>query len=172
ALTNFLLLMLNCFEPRDSFLCIDATPSVELFYNIYSKGWHHQHSMLAHEPISQLGCRTCIISPKPASYIAGGELRWFTSVLYTARNDAISRVVAETKARGEIAMIYLRFENGELGGFAQVCAYGTAAVIEKVDPAVQVPPQDASLCSLGFTAYSLVYSFYVFPPSLRIRFAT
>lgn len=73
--------------------------------------------------------------------IAGGELRWFTSVLYTARNDAISRVVAETKARGGNAIICLRFESGELGGFAQVCAYGTAAIIEKVDPAVQVPPQ-------------------------------
>ncbi|KAL7629664.1 hypothetical protein AAE478_001187 [Parahypoxylon ruwenzoriense] len=73
--------------------------------------------------------------------IAGGELRWFTSMLYSARNDAISRLVAETKARGGNAIICLRFESGDMGGFAQCCAYGTAAVVEKIDPAAQVPPQ-------------------------------
>jgi uncharacterized protein YbjQ (UPF0145 family) len=69
--------------------------------------------------------------------IAGGELRWFTTMLYSCRNDAISRVVAETKARGGNAVICLRFDAGDLGGFAQVCAYGTACVVEKIegDPA-------------------------------------
>jgi uncharacterized protein YbjQ (UPF0145 family) len=65
--------------------------------------------------------------------IAGGELRWFTSMLYNCRNDAISRVVAETKQRGGNAVICLRFDAGELGGFAQVCAYGTACVVEKIE---------------------------------------
>ncbi|KAL2161632.1 hypothetical protein VTH06DRAFT_8194 [Thermothelomyces fergusii] len=73
--------------------------------------------------------------------IAGGELRWFTNMLYSARNDAISRIVSETQARGGNAVIAMRFDAGELGGFAQVCAYGTAAIIEKIDDAVQVPPQ-------------------------------
>jgi uncharacterized protein YbjQ (UPF0145 family) len=65
--------------------------------------------------------------------IAGGELRWFTSMLYNCRNDAISRVVSECKARGGNAVICLRFDAGELGGFAQVCAYGTACVVEKIE---------------------------------------
>ncbi|GAB1310785.1 Heavy metal-binding domain-containing protein (Fragment) [Madurella fahalii] len=73
--------------------------------------------------------------------LAGGELRWFTSMLYSARNDAISRVVAETQARGGNAIIALRFDAGDLGGFAQVCAYGTAAIIEKVEESVETPPQ-------------------------------
>jgi len=79
--------------------------------------------------------------------MAGGELRWFTNMLYNARNDAISRVVAETQSRGGNAVIALRFDAGELGGgFAQVCAYGTAAVIEKItdDPAVTHPQLNAS----------------------------
>ncbi|KAK6953943.1 hypothetical protein Daesc_003905 [Daldinia eschscholtzii] len=76
--------------------------------------------------------------------IAGGELQWFTSMLYSARNDAISRVVAETKARGGNAIICLRFESGDMGGFAQCCAYGTAAVVEKIDPNTEVPPQLSS----------------------------
>ncbi|KAK4447541.1 hypothetical protein QBC34DRAFT_130812 [Podospora aff. communis PSN243] len=73
--------------------------------------------------------------------VAGGELKWFTNMLYTARNDAISRIVAETQSRGGNAVIALRFDAGELGGFAQVCAYGTAAVIEKIDESVETHPQ-------------------------------
>ncbi|KAI1160448.1 hypothetical protein F5B18DRAFT_663776 [Nemania serpens] len=73
--------------------------------------------------------------------MAGGELRWFTNMLYSARNDAITRVVAETKARGGNAIICLRFESGDMGSFAQCSAYGTAAIIEKIEPAVGSPPQ-------------------------------
>ncbi|KAL2128304.1 hypothetical protein VTI74DRAFT_9368 [Chaetomium olivicolor] len=73
--------------------------------------------------------------------VAGGELRWFTNMLYSARNDAISRIVAETQARGGNAVIALRFDAGDLGGFAQVCAYGTAAIVEKIDDTVDTHPQ-------------------------------
>ncbi|KAK4150270.1 hypothetical protein C8A00DRAFT_46301 [Chaetomidium leptoderma] len=73
--------------------------------------------------------------------LAGGELRWFTSMLYSARNDAISRIVSETQARGGNAVIALRFDAGDLGGFAQVCAYGTAAIVEKIDDQVDTHPQ-------------------------------
>lgn len=59
--------------------------------------------------------------------------------LYTARNDAISRIVHECQSRGGNAVIALRFDASDLGGFAQVCAYGTAAVVEKVDPSVAHP---------------------------------
>lgn len=41
----------------------------------------------------------------------------------------------ETQGRGGNAIIGLRFDSGDLGaGFAQVCAYGTAAIVEKIDP--------------------------------------
>lgn len=74
--------------------------------------------------------------------IAGGELRWFTHLLYSARNDAIGRVVAECQSRGGNAVIALRFDAGELGGgFAQVCAYGTACVVEKLDQQLPDYPQ-------------------------------
>ncbi|KAJ9157892.1 hypothetical protein NKR23_g441 [Pleurostoma richardsiae] len=71
--------------------------------------------------------------------LAGGELRWFTNLLYTARNDAVGRVVDECQKRGGNAIIALRFDAGDMGGFAQVCAYGTAAVVEKIDPTTTVP---------------------------------
>ncbi|KAI1329546.1 DUF74-domain-containing protein [Xylariaceae sp. FL0255] len=73
--------------------------------------------------------------------VVGGELKGFTTLLYKSRNDAISRVVDEVKARGGNAVIALRFETSELASFIQCCAYGTAVVVEKVDPKVQVPPQ-------------------------------
>lgn len=73
--------------------------------------------------------------------MAGGELTWFTSMLYSCRNDSISRVVAEAKQRGGNAIIALRFDTSDLGGFAQSCAYGTACIVEKVDASVVDPPQ-------------------------------
>ncbi|TDZ26548.1 UPF0145 protein [Colletotrichum orbiculare MAFF 240422] len=72
---------------------------------------------------------------------AGGELRWFTTMLYDCRNDALGRVVAECKQRGGNAIICLRFDASDLGGFAQTCAYGTACVVEKIQEDEAVAPQ-------------------------------
>lgn len=49
--------------------------------------------------------------------------------------------MSECQSRGGNAVIALRFDAADLGGFAQVCAYGTACVVEKVDPTTEVPPQ-------------------------------
>ncbi|KFH45307.1 hypothetical protein ACRE_038670 [Hapsidospora chrysogenum ATCC 11550] len=73
--------------------------------------------------------------------VAGGELRWFTTMLYSCRNDSLSRCVAETKARGGNAIICLRFDTADLGGFAQACAYGTACVVEKIEGSPAVATQ-------------------------------
>lgn len=73
--------------------------------------------------------------------LAGGELRWFTSMLYSCRNDSLSRCISETKSRGGNAIICLRFDAADLGGFAQTCAYGTACVVEKIDDAATVATQ-------------------------------
>ncbi|KAI6784806.1 uncharacterized protein J7T54_007899 [Emericellopsis cladophorae] len=73
--------------------------------------------------------------------LAGGELTWFTSMLYNCRNDSLSRCVAETKARGGNAIICLRFDTADLGGFAQSCAYGTACIVEKLEGGDEVAMQ-------------------------------
>ncbi|KYK56922.1 UPF0145 domain-containing protein [Drechmeria coniospora] len=72
---------------------------------------------------------------------AGGELGWFTNMLYSCRNDSMTRVVEECKRRGGNAIITLRFDAGDMGGFAQTAAYGTACIVEKVDDAVATPTQ-------------------------------
>ena len=63
----------------------------------------------------------------------GGELKYFTSMLYTARNSAVERMVGECLGRGGNAIIAMRFDSGEIKIFAQVCAYGTACVVEKIE---------------------------------------
>lgn len=65
--------------------------------------------------------------------LGGGELKVFTNMLYTARNSAVERMVGECLGRGGNAIIALRFDTSEvMGGYAQVCAYGTACVVEKI----------------------------------------
>lgn len=49
--------------------------------------------------------------------------------------------MAETQSRGGNAIIAMRFDAADLAGFAQVCAYGTAAVVEKLNPEVEEAPQ-------------------------------
>ncbi|KAL5347540.1 hypothetical protein V496_08352 [Pseudogymnoascus sp. VKM F-4515 (FW-2607)] len=64
--------------------------------------------------------------------IVGGEIKLFTNLMYRTRNTAQERVVGEALGRGANAIIALRFDAAELCGFAQVCAYGTAVVVEKI----------------------------------------
>lgn len=73
--------------------------------------------------------------------LAGGELTWFTSMLYSCRNDSLTRCITETKSRGGNAIICLRFDTSDLGGYAQTCAYGTACVVEKLEDAPAIATQ-------------------------------
>jgi uncharacterized protein YbjQ (UPF0145 family) len=64
----------------------------------------------------------------------GGELKYLTNMLYTARNTAVERMVGECIARGGNAIIAMRYDTTEImNNCAQVCAYGTACVVEKVE---------------------------------------
>ncbi|KAH8879769.1 hypothetical protein GQ53DRAFT_611299, partial [Thozetella sp. PMI_491] len=61
-----------------------------------------------------------------------GELPWFINMTYSARDDAVNRMVDETRLKGGNAIIALQFDTVELGCFAQTCAYSTVVVIERV----------------------------------------
>jgi uncharacterized protein YbjQ (UPF0145 family) len=62
----------------------------------------------------------------------GGELKYFTTMMYRSRNSAVERMIGECLGRGGNAIIALRFDAGEIKLYAQVCAYGTACVVEKI----------------------------------------
>ncbi|KAK9352277.1 putative heavy-metal-binding-domain-containing protein [Lipomyces doorenjongii] len=66
--------------------------------------------------------------------LIGGEVGVFTKMLYDSRNSAVDRMISECLAKGGNAIIAMRFESGELEGrFAEVCAYGTACIVEKIN---------------------------------------
>jgi uncharacterized protein YbjQ (UPF0145 family) len=63
----------------------------------------------------------------------GGELRYLTNMLYTGRDHAVERLVGECMSRGGNAIIAMRFGESEIMNFAQVTAYGTACLVEKIE---------------------------------------
>jgi len=71
----------------------------------------------------------------------GGEIRYFTNLMYTSRNAAVERMVGECLQRGGNAIIALRFDQAEVNTFSQVCAYGTACVVEKIEDGATVTAQ-------------------------------
>lgn len=64
--------------------------------------------------------------------LIGGELRGLTKTLVESRNEAMQRLVEQTKARGGNAVLMMRFDVTEAADVGtEVCAYGTAAVISR-----------------------------------------
>ncbi|MGF1431702.1 YbjQ family protein [Kitasatospora sp. LaBMicrA B282] len=65
--------------------------------------------------------------------LMGGELRGLTKTLVESRNQAMERLIEQTKARGGNAVLMMRFDVTEAADLGtEICAYGTAAVISPV----------------------------------------
>ena len=62
----------------------------------------------------------------------GGELKVFTNLMYAARNQAMHRIVGECMGRGGNAILGVRYDITSEGGWCQICAYGTAVLVEEV----------------------------------------
>ncbi|KAJ6020579.1 hypothetical protein N7540_006083 [Penicillium herquei] len=63
----------------------------------------------------------------------GGEIRFFTNLMYSAREEAMERLVGECMSRGRNAIIAVRFDVASYGVCSQICAYGTACQVEAVE---------------------------------------
>ena len=65
--------------------------------------------------------------------VVGGKIHQYTSMLQTARQHAIDRMVAEAEARGGDAIVMMRFDSGEIAqGITEIVAYGTAVKVKRV----------------------------------------
>lgn len=64
--------------------------------------------------------------------IGGGELPEMTSLMYESRNQVMHRMVSEAQRRGANAIVSMRFDTDSIGQFSEVCAYGTAVVVEPI----------------------------------------
>ena len=63
-----------------------------------------------------------------------GRAQGKTKNLQLSREDVVNRMVAEAEARGGNAVLAMRFDTAEMGGnWTEICAYGTAVVIEPIE---------------------------------------
>lgn len=62
--------------------------------------------------------------------IVGGELKGYTELLTEARQQAVSRMVAQAQVLGANAIVNVRFSTSSVtAGAAELYAYGTAVVV-------------------------------------------
>ena len=76
--------------------------------------------------------------------LGGGEIPEFTKLMYESRYEVMNRMWGEAVQRGANAVIAMRFDSGSLGSFSEMCAYGTAVLIEPLDGAVPAPAQPST----------------------------
>jgi uncharacterized protein YbjQ (UPF0145 family) len=64
--------------------------------------------------------------------LGGGEIPEYTQMMYESRQVVMGRMWAEAQQRGANAIVAMRFDAGSIGNFSEICAYGTAVVVEPV----------------------------------------
>lgn len=66
--------------------------------------------------------------------LIGGEVKEYTELMNKAREEAFKRMVQSAKAMGANAVIGFRFATTAIAAqMAEIYAYGTAVVVEKVE---------------------------------------
>lgn len=73
--------------------------------------------------------------------LGGGEIPEYTQVMYEARQVVMGRMWAEAQQRGGNAIVAMRFDAGSIQNFTEICAYGTAVVVEPLAPVAQPQQQ-------------------------------
>lgn len=62
--------------------------------------------------------------------LGGGEIPEYSRIMYESRMEVMNRMATEAQNRGANAILAMRFDASAIGQFAEMCAYGTAVVIE------------------------------------------
>jgi len=65
--------------------------------------------------------------------MVGGELRGMTKMLTQSRTEAQDRLAEAAQAKGADAILAMRFETSEFQAGQEMCAYGTAVKIRRLD---------------------------------------
>jgi uncharacterized protein YbjQ (UPF0145 family) len=64
--------------------------------------------------------------------IGGGEIPEYTKIMYESRHEVMRRMTEEAVQRGANAIVAMRFDTDAIGQFSEVCAYGTAVIVEPI----------------------------------------
>lgn len=63
--------------------------------------------------------------------ITGGELKAYSELLTSARDEALERMVEDAESRGADAVVNVRLESSEIAnGGSEVIAYGTGVTLK------------------------------------------
>ena len=66
--------------------------------------------------------------------LVGGELKGYTELLTESRREAVERMIAQAQELGANAVVNVRFSTSAVtAGAAELYAYGTAVVLNKID---------------------------------------
>ena len=65
--------------------------------------------------------------------LVGGELRGMTKMLADSRMEAQDRLLEAAQAKGGDAVLAMRFDASEFQVGQEICAYGTAVKIRRID---------------------------------------
>lgn len=65
--------------------------------------------------------------------LVGGELRGMSKMLAESRTQAQDRLIEAAEAKGGDAVLGMRFDASEFQVGQEICAYGTAVKIRKLD---------------------------------------
>jgi uncharacterized protein YbjQ (UPF0145 family) len=65
--------------------------------------------------------------------LVGGELKGMTKMLVASRTEAQDRLAEAAQAKGADAILAMRFDTSEFQAGQEMCAYGTAVKIRKLD---------------------------------------
>ena len=65
--------------------------------------------------------------------MVGGELRGMTKMLTQSRTEAQDRLAEAAEAKGADAVLAMRFDTSEFQAGQEMCAYGTAVKIRRLD---------------------------------------
>lgn len=69
--------------------------------------------------------------------ITGGEVSSYVKLLEDARRQALDRLVQTATSMGANAVVMMRYDSSEIGQtMSEIVAYGTAVVVEPVNPAL------------------------------------
>ncbi len=77
--------------------------------------------------------------------VVGGELVGMTKLLASSRDEVTERVIEAARRRKANAIVAFRFDTSEIGGnWTEICAYGTAVRIRRIDSAAADPPPSSA----------------------------
>ena len=66
--------------------------------------------------------------------IVGGEVKEYTELLAQARDEALKRMMKKAEELGANAVVNVRFTSSMVAqGAAEIVAYGTAVIVEKLE---------------------------------------